>query len=83
MEGEGLNTLVVYDTGYLGGFVGNYVLEKEGREVDECFEDATKVVGYGVRYASDPMEGEFIILSKWIPSWMLLINGRVKDSIDV
>ena len=31
----------------------------------------------------DPMGVEFIILSKWIHSWMLLIDGMVKDSRDV
>ena len=36
-----------------------------------------KVVEYGVRDVSDTMEGKIIIFSKWIPSWMLLICGRV------
>ena len=26
------------------------------------------------------MEGDLITLSKWIPSWMILIDGQVKDS---
>ena len=29
------------------------------------------------------MEGYLITLSKWIPSWMILIDSGVKDSMDV
>ena len=32
---------------------------------------------------SEPMECEFIVFSKWILSWMILIDVRVKDSRDV
>ena len=54
---------------------------RRGRvEVDGFIEDETEVVEYGVRYVRNFIEGEFIVFSTWILSWLLLINGRVKDS---
>ena len=44
MDGGVLNTLLVSDTGSLGGYVINYVLEEEGGDMDELVEDAMKVV---------------------------------------
>ena len=63
--------LVVCDKGYLGGSMGNYVLEEEGGEVNGLVDNESKVVEYGIRYMRDPMDGEFIIFSKDIPSCML------------
>ena len=80
MEEEGFTTLVVCDTGYFGGYVGSYVLEEEEGEVDGFVDNAKNMVKYVVRYVSNHMEGEFIVFSKWIPSWMLLIGGKVKNS---
>ena len=75
--------MVVCDTGSFDGSMGNYVLEEEGGEVDGLFENEKNVVGYGVRDVSDPMEGKFIILSKWIPYCLLLTDVRVKHSRDM
>ena len=82
-EGGGLTILVVCDTGSFDGSVENYVLEEEGGEVDGLFENEKNVVEYGVRDVSDPMEGKFIILSKWIPYCLLLTDVRVKHSRDM
>ena len=78
-EGEGFTNLVVCNKGSLGRYVGNYVLEEEVIEVDGFVEDTTKVVRYGVRDVSDPRESEFIVFSKWIYFWLILIDGRIQE----
>ena len=42
--------------------------------------DETKVVEYGVIDMSRPMQGEFILFSKWIPYWLILVYVWVKDN---
>ena len=51
--------------------------------MDGFVEDSTKVVDYGVRDVSYPMEGTFIVFYKWIPSWLILIDERIKYRRDM
>ena len=46
-------------------------------------EYSTKVVEYGVRGVSDPMEGDFIIFSKCIPSCILLLGVWINNNRDL
>ena len=42
-----------------------------------------KVVECGVRDVIETMNGEFIVLYKWIPSYLVLIHRKVKESRDL
>ena len=41
-------------------------------------EVATKMVEYGVIYLSENVEVLFVVLSKFIPSWLIFLDGQVK-----
>ena len=47
--------------------------------MDGFVEVAEKMVEYGFISLSDTVDGVFILFSKFIPSWLLLLYGQVKD----